>query len=245
MTLSIQKIVVILLVQGSLLFADGEGRPTPTKPANVCYTVTTCLQVLERDPKNVAALEHLGLAYEAIHHFRKAQTALSSAGHLDPQNARIQYELGGVEEELHLPERALEAYEQSVAIDPYSPSTLLNLGATCAELHRYEDAVKAYRAVITLKPDFGKAYYDLGNAYSDLKRHGQARRAFVDAVQSVCKFCSIGLPVFVGKSSHRSRDTEPSFAYYVQLQRAGVQHQRRTILFERRSGSRRHGLPAR
>jgi tetratricopeptide (TPR) repeat protein len=156
---SMQKIVVILVIQCSLLSAQGTHPSKDPKRVNVCSTVATCLKILDRDPSNVAALEQLGLVYDGIHQYQKAQTALASAAHLDPKSARIQYELGGVEEEVHQPERALEAYERSAALDPYSPTALLNLGDAYAELRRYDDAIKAYRVVITLKPDYGKAYY--------------------------------------------------------------------------------------
>jgi Flp pilus assembly protein TadD len=80
-------------------------------------------RVLQRDPRDAAALADLGAAYAMMGRFADATRALDASVGLAPDNARAHFNLGLIAATLGRPADAAAHFEAALRLDPQDRET--------------------------------------------------------------------------------------------------------------------------
>ena len=100
---------------------------------------------LQKQPDNLYALTHLGLAYQQLGRTNEALKALEASHERDPERAQsgtalLDYYLGLTYEDAGRNADAVSAYERQAARDPSDPLPLMQLGALYERQNKLEKA---------------------------------------------------------------------------------------------------------
>jgi tetratricopeptide (TPR) repeat protein len=139
-------------------------------------------QVLENSPRNVAALNLLGIAYFQSGEAQRAVAPLQQALALNPDLPSGHYNLGRILQGLKRYEEAQRHYELALTRQPDDPEIHNNLGTLLRAIDRHDEAVVHFRRALERKPDYAEAHVNLGNALHVLGRHEDAIAALERAV---------------------------------------------------------------
>jgi tetratricopeptide (TPR) repeat protein len=139
-------------------------------------------RVLERSPRNAAALNLLGIAYFQSGEAQRAVAPLQQALALDPDLPSGHYNLGRILQGLKRYEEAGRHYELALARQPDDPEIHNNLGTLLRAVGRHDEAIAHFRRALERKPDYAEPHVNLGNAWHALGRHQDAIAAFERAV---------------------------------------------------------------
>jgi protein O-GlcNAc transferase len=140
--------------------------------------------VLQTQPKHVAALNLLGVVLTQVGKFAEAETYLRLALQEFPKSDATLHNYGIVLKALHRPTEALDRFSQALALNPRAVETWNNRGNVLFELRRYDDAVAAYDKAAALQPNFIEAIYGRGNACAKLRRYDDAIAAYDKVLSS-------------------------------------------------------------
>ena len=141
-------------------------------------------RVLQVDPKNLLALNALGLIKASQSNYREAADYLVRAARIAPNDALIQYNLAKALSDSGQDKDALAHHKKAVALAPNNPEAWLNYGITAFNLGRYEDAFVWYGDALSLKPDYPEALLNKGTTLRELKRYEEAI-AFAEQALSI------------------------------------------------------------
>jgi|LauGreDrversion4_2_1035121.scaffolds.fasta_scaffold86882_2 predicted O-linked N-acetylglucosamine transferase (SPINDLY family) len=141
-------------------------------------------RVLQVDPKNLLALNALGLIKASQSNYREAADYLVRAARIAPNDALIQYNLAKALSDSGQDKDALAHHKKAVALAPNNPEAWLNYGITAFNLGRYEDALVWYGDALSLKPDYPEALLNKGTTLRELKRYEEAI-AFAEQALSI------------------------------------------------------------
>ena len=141
-------------------------------------------RVLQVDPKNLLALNALGLIKASQSNYREAADYLVRAARIAPNDALIQYNLAKALSDSGQDKDALAHHKKAVALAPNNPEAWLNYGITAFNLGRYEDALVWYGDALSLKPDYPEALLNKGTTLRELKRYEEAV-AFAEQALSI------------------------------------------------------------
>ncbi|MBX9847025.1 MAG: tetratricopeptide repeat protein [Xanthobacteraceae bacterium] len=139
-------------------------------------------QILEKSPRNVAALNLLGIAYFQSGESQRAVAPLQEALALNPDLPSGHYNLGRILQGLKRYEEARPLYELALARQPGDPEIHNNLGTLLRALGRPDEAIMHFRKALERRPDYAAVHVNLGNALHALGRHLDAISAFETAV---------------------------------------------------------------
>lgn len=124
--------------------------------------------ILRINPKDVIALQVLGLTLAMRGRFLESVGPLSRAALLDTKNpeafsnlARAQYSAG-------LFQDAIATFEKLRKLSPNNPQILVDKGTAHAKLRQHDLAIVCYEKAIQLKPDYFLAWSNRGNLFSEL-----------------------------------------------------------------------------
>jgi len=138
--------------------------------------------VLRRDPKNVAALNLLGIVLMSRKKYSEAEHYLKSALKINSNSDVTFYNYGIVLKALERPAEALERFNQALAINSTVADAWNNRGAVLNELGRYEDAIEDFNKAVALNPNYAGAFSNSGKSYSELMRYDEALTAYDKAL---------------------------------------------------------------
>ena len=143
--------------------------PYPLVYGNGCFAVgryddasDVYVNILDREPGNLAARFNLGLTYLRLRMGQKAVDELSTAILQDPTLAEAYYQRGNAFDELGAGELALEDYSRALALKPDYLQAIYNRGVALSELGRHQEAVDAFTQTIRLRPTLSNAYLNQG-----------------------------------------------------------------------------------
>jgi tetratricopeptide (TPR) repeat protein len=139
-------------------------------------------RIIENSPRNVAALNLLGIAYFQSGEAQRAVAPLHQALALNPDLPSGHYNLGRILQGLKRYEEARRHYELALARQPDDPEIHNNLGTLLRAIGRHDEAIARFRGALERKPDYAEAHVNLGNALHALGRHQDAIAAFERAV---------------------------------------------------------------
>ena len=139
--------------------------------------------VLRREPKNIGALNLLGVSLMQIGRLEDAIIAIKRALSIDPDQGPAHYNLGTILHGLGRYEEAVNHFEQAIRLDPNDAQAQNNLGAALKASSRMEEALTAYRAAVRLQPDFFEAHLNVGNTLHALGKSHEALESVDRAIK--------------------------------------------------------------
>jgi predicted O-linked N-acetylglucosamine transferase (SPINDLY family) len=135
---------------------------------------STLKRVLQVDPKNLLALNVLGLIKASEANYIEAANFLGRAARINPNDASLQYNLAKALSDSGNDRDALIQHKKAVALAPNNPEAWLNYGLSTLNLGLYENAITHFDKTLGLKPDYAEAWSNLGIALKELKRYDEA-----------------------------------------------------------------------
>jgi predicted O-linked N-acetylglucosamine transferase (SPINDLY family) len=145
--------------------------------AERCFT-----EVLQYDPKHVAALNLLGILLTHIKRYPEAERVLQSALNLNSNSDASFYNYGVVLKALKRPGEALECFNRALAINSAVAETWNNRGTVFNDLIRYVDAISDFNKAVALNPNYSEAFCNKGKSCGKLKRYDEALAAYDKAL---------------------------------------------------------------
>ena len=145
--------------------------------AERCFT-----EVLQYDPKHIAALNLLGILLTHVKRYSEAERVLRSALNINSKSDVTFYNYGIVLKALTRPSEALERFTQALAINPVVAETWNNRGTVFNDLKRYIDAISDFDQAVALNPNYSEAFCNKGNSCGKLKRYNEALAAYDKAL---------------------------------------------------------------
>ena len=140
------------------------------------------LAALKQDPRNVAAMEGVGLALLGREREGDAATAvkyLISATRLDPKRAVAQMALGDLYQAAHLPEEAQKCYQAATEADPGDAAAWRRLGTVLRTFASHkEETEAAFARAVELSPNDAGLRLDQAEALAELGKTDAAETAY-------------------------------------------------------------------
>ena len=130
--------------------------------------------VLQVDPKNLLALNVLGLIKASETKYTEAANFFGRAARISPNDASIQFNLAKALTDSGNNKDAITHHKKAVALDPNNQEAWLSYGITTSNLGRYEDALVYYGNALRLKPDYHEAWTNKGVTLHELKQYDEA-----------------------------------------------------------------------
>ncbi|MGH8682546.1 MAG: tetratricopeptide repeat protein [Burkholderiales bacterium] len=141
-----------------------------------------CRQVLQLEPRNVDALQLLGLVAHQLGMNAEAVELIESAHRFGRPRAASLNSLGKAYLGLGRSDAARRCFRKALALQPDSAEVHNNLGVALRELGRPDEAEQSYRRAAALRPGDAQAHYNLGNALRDLGRLDEAGQSYRKAL---------------------------------------------------------------
>jgi len=149
---------------------------------NYDKAVGAFLKARELRPRNVEALNNLGVMYRFAGKLREAEEALKAASKSAKRRPDIYYNLGNVyKQEDRFPE-ALEAYEQAVDLEPDFILAYNNMGTMYEQRGDLESALEAYNKGLERDPNHPTLLYNRGVVLQNLGKLDEAEDQFEKAL---------------------------------------------------------------
>lgn len=144
--------------------------------------LTLYRQVLKSEPKNIMALQYLGILYGQTGRFEEALTVFSKACAVQPDDFSMHYNRGKALQELHRYEPALESYNRTLSLNAHYIDGYNNRGIVLGKLRRYEDSLASYDTALRLNPNFAAAHINRGSVLTQMQRYSEALASFDTAL---------------------------------------------------------------
>lgn len=114
-------------------------------------------QQLQRQPDDVAAWAHLGIALRYMKNFESSAAALARAHELNPASPDIHSHRGRSLAALYREAEAIAAHAEAVRLAPENSIFHLYYAHALTDFGRYEEALAEYNEACRLKPDYAEA----------------------------------------------------------------------------------------
>jgi protein O-GlcNAc transferase len=131
-------------------------------------------RVLQVDPKNLLALNGLGLIKASEAKYTEAANFFGRAARISPNDASIQFNLAKALTDSGNDKAAIAHHKKAVALTPKDPDAWLSYGIAVSNLGRYEDALVYFNKALSLNPNSAEAWSWKGATMLELKRFDQA-----------------------------------------------------------------------
>jgi predicted O-linked N-acetylglucosamine transferase (SPINDLY family) len=131
-------------------------------------------RVLQVDPKNLLALNGLGLIKASEAKYTEAANFFGRAARISPNDASIQFNLAKALTDSGNDKAAIAHHKKAVALTPKNPDAWLSYGIAVSNLGRYEDALVYFNKALSLNPNSAEAWSCKGATMHELKRFDEA-----------------------------------------------------------------------
>jgi predicted O-linked N-acetylglucosamine transferase (SPINDLY family) len=131
-------------------------------------------RVLQVDPKNLLALNGLGLIKASEAKYTEAANFFGRAARISPNDASIQFNLAKALTDSGNDKAAIAHHKKAVALTPKDPNAWLSYGIAVSNLGRYEDALVYFNKALSLNPNSAEAWSWKGATMHELKRFDEA-----------------------------------------------------------------------
>ena len=138
--------------------------------------------VLKKDPRNLDALNFLGVLALQVGDFHIAIKIITQAIDIEPNSAILFNNLGIAQKSLKHFDKAIINFDKAIHIKPDYAEAHSNLGNALQDLQRSEEALISYEKAIHIKPDYAEALFNSGNALQDLQRLEEALISYEKAI---------------------------------------------------------------
>lgn len=153
--------------------------------------------ILRHEPKNIGALNLLGVSLMQAGRLEDAAGAIKRALAADPDQGPAHYNLGTILHSLGRYEEAVSHFEQVIRLDPNDAQAQNNLGAALKASGRREEALGAYQNAVKLQPGFFEAHLNIANVLHDLGRSLEA----LDVIDHAIKLQPMRQEGYLGAAS--------------------------------------------
>jgi cytochrome c-type biogenesis protein CcmH/NrfG len=129
------------------------GPPPGLSPAELTGKIQALKDILQKDPKNIAAWVELGNLYFDSDQPREAIEAYNKYLAVKPDNADVRTDMGIMSRKLGDPDRALKEFRAAAQADPKHVNSRYNIGIVL--LHDKQDikgAIKAWEDYVKVDP---------------------------------------------------------------------------------------------
>ncbi len=120
-------------------------------------------EVLNLDPREINALQLLGLTVFQMGRPKEGEKLLRKAIRRNPKIAKLHFNLGHMLEMQGKPQEALFAFREALKLDSKDEWIQVNLGIVYGKLNRLEEAVDACRAALKINPENSSALSNMGH----------------------------------------------------------------------------------
>ncbi|MGI9270261.1 MAG: sulfotransferase [Woeseiaceae bacterium] len=139
-------------------------------------------EVLQREPKNIHALNLLGIVCINTDRAEEAVDFIAVAIGENAGDAESYTNMGIAQKDLQRFEAARSSFEKAARLNPRNPVIFNNLGNVQLALNQCEPAVKSFRAALQLDPNYADS---LSNLTAALKETGQLGGALAAADRAI------------------------------------------------------------
>jgi tetratricopeptide (TPR) repeat protein len=183
---------------GSVYFREGKAVPA----------LKELMQAVEKDPKNAAYRNLLGLAYYSKKLFTEAEEEYLEAIKLDPKLSGAHINLGVVYLRQSLWDKAIKEFDSGLSNVLYATPEIAytNMGWAYYNKGDYETAIRAFNRAIESNPRYVSAYYNQGLAYLNMDKNRKAVESFTKAIEIFPDF--INAHYYLGLTYLTSEDEE-------------------------------------
>jgi tetratricopeptide (TPR) repeat protein len=115
---------------------------------------------LEKDPKDVEALQGLAAMYFQINDKKKSGEYLARYVELKPDDLDAVLQLANIRFDAQQWEQARDLYSRYLKTQPPDPDVLTDLGITYQEMHQFEPALELFRRAQQLAPNHWQSLYN-------------------------------------------------------------------------------------
>ena len=139
-------------------------------------------QVLQAEPRHVAALHLLGVLAFQAGHGDAGVSYIREALRLQPDFAEAHSNLGNMYREQGKLDFAASSYRQALRLKPNLAGTHCNLGNVLKEQGKFDEAMTCYQDAIQAAPEFVDGYRNLGAAQREQGKLAEAAASFERAL---------------------------------------------------------------
>lgn len=136
-------------------------------------------RVLDIEPRQLFALNGLGLSLEDKHADREALTEFNLCVLYDSFNYECWTNMGGTYWDMHDDTNAMKVLTVARNLEPERPEALVNMGNVYDDGGDWKKAVAFYAQAMTVDPYQPEAYIDLGTTYDDHGLYQLAQAALI------------------------------------------------------------------
>jgi tetratricopeptide (TPR) repeat protein len=167
-----------LMEQGRAALARGD-----RQLALECFT-----RIVERDPRDVAALNNRGLLLGSLGQIEPALACFRQSLQIDQHNVIALVNGGIALAHLGQSSSALDWYARAIAIDPRHVEAWKCRGQALQLLNRKAEAVESFNAILQIDPRNIDAYFSLGQLFESLDRPAEALMCFGEALNYLHRY---------------------------------------------------------
>ena len=140
-------------------------------------------KVLKKDPNHSASYNNLGLLFEKLKEFKKAQSCYEKVIQIDPKLAPAHHNLGVILKKLGELEKAKECYGKATQINPNFVEAHYALGEIFFLLNEHQKAKDCYEKVVQIDPYHLDAHNYIGITLLKLGKIENAKKCFEKAIK--------------------------------------------------------------
>ncbi len=135
-------------------------------------------QVIERQPKHIAALNIFSIFLTRLERYQEAEHYVRLALNEDATSDASFYNYGVILKALKRPLDALRQFNRALQINPSVAETWNNRGTVFNDLKRYREAIADFDRAIAANANYSDAFFNKGNALAELKSHEESLIAY-------------------------------------------------------------------
>jgi tetratricopeptide (TPR) repeat protein len=139
-------------------------------------------RALDSDPRSIAALNGLGMAYLDLRDHAAASVYLQDCLNVDPVNYACLDNLGVAEIQAGRTDDAMRHFKHAHTLEPERPETLINFGYLADLAGDWKRAVTYYVQAIAVNPYVPESYVNLGIDYEHNGLYSLAQAALLKGV---------------------------------------------------------------
>lgn len=142
-------------------------------------------QALDADPKNLTALNGLGLSLLMMHDFTGAEQQFTTCMSIDVYTYQCVNNLGATQLESHQLDKAKVTLDKAFHLAPERAETFVNYGFLADTQGDWQKAVSYYAQSIQMYPYLRESYIDIAIAYEEHKMYPLAQAVLIKGLASV------------------------------------------------------------
>ncbi len=142
-------------------------------------------KALDADPKNLTAINGLGLSLLSMHDYTGAEQQFHTCLSIDAYTYQCENNLGATQLEAHELGNAKVTLDKAFHLAPERAETFVNYGFLADMQGDWQKAVSYYAQSIQMFPYLRESYIDLALAYEEHKMYPLAQAALIKGLASV------------------------------------------------------------